>query len=300
MDSKKETKYDPPPYTASERTATPMPTTMAQLPIIHVQPHFTIVSNHINERQQDMVTSTNVPHQPMPAPMPSPIPFSNPWSHPPGRCFPRTFSMHYRPRLGGRRDYFLATRHAEPLNEITFHSILLPSIALHPGLDKSRAVASFSHSTVLGCSRIHAAWLAGGHTDIRIRHVPRAWTFAARVGQAAGSGAAAAVVQRFEWRRTCGHAVHYHLGARKGWKLLRMNRAAQAREGAERSRDGAEVVAALAFGRDEVTDYGLRAYEAFKLLSFAFVGVGATGELGEEWEVLAAMTALGIWHRNRD
>lgn len=80
-----------------------------------------------------------------------------------------------------------------------------------------------------------------------------------------------------------------------------MNRAAQAHEGAERSRDGAEVVATLAFGRDEATNpYCFRAYcEPFRLLSFALVGVGATGELGEEWEVLAAITALGIWHRNR-
>lgn len=93
--------------------------------------------------------------------------------------------------------------------------------------------------------------------------------------------------------------MYHHLGAREGWKLVRLNRTSRSYAGIERSRDGAEVVAAFAFGKDEPRNRTFQAFEAYRLLSFAFVGGGATGELGEEWEVLAVMTALGIWHRKR-
>ncbi|ROV87337.1 hypothetical protein VMCG_10699 [Cytospora schulzeri] len=217
MDPKDRPRYDPPPYSAGERTAgaTPIPTSTTQLPVIHVQPHFTIVSNHINERQQEVARRPNVTPQPILPTIAAPIAFYYPWEHEFGRRFPTHFNMYYRPRFGGRRDYFLAMPYSEPLNAVTFHSIRLPSIALHPGFDKSRSIATLNHSNILQSSQIHATWL--------------------------------------------------------GWKLLRMNRAAQTHEGAERSRDGAEVVAIFSFGRDELTNYNFRVYEAFKLLSFAYV-----------------------------
>lgn len=292
-------RYEPPPYTAVERTAAPFLSTIAQLPTIHVQPQFTIINNHINEQQQHVATGTNTTSpsipSPLPPPIPFPIPFSYPWRHRPGGYFPIAFNMYYRHRLCGRRDYFLGTSHSEPLNQVTIHVLRAPKIALHPGLDKSRTIATINSSKTLGYSGIHATWLIGGYADVGISHVPKRCIFAARVGQAAACG----IVESFEWRRTRGRTVYQHFGAVKGWKLMRMNRAAQTVEGAERSRDGAEVVAVLAYWRDGAMDYGYTGYEALKLLSFTFVGAGATAELGEEWALLAVMTALGIWHRNR-
>lgn len=302
MDKTEIPKCAPPPYTDDTKT---------QLPIIHVQPQCPVPET--NESHGDVSTETNTTSHSIQGPIITSNSLRRPLST---RRFPQIFNLYYRHRLGIGRDYFLArTQQSEPLNNITFHSLRLPSVALHPGLDRSRAIATFNHSTFLRPSQVCATWLTGGHTDVKTRHLPRTWSFTARVGRpptmtdtittttttnSSSSSSSPNTVESFEWRHTGGHAAYYHLGARQGWKLLRLDRTAQARDGAERSRDGAEVVAAFSFIRDEAVEYdALRVREAFRLLSFVFVGVGAAGELGEEWEVLAVVTALGIWHRKR-
>lgn len=61
-----------------------------------------------------------------------------------------------------------------------------------------------------------------------------------------------------------------------------------------------EVVALMAYGGDGERACGQMVHRALRLLSFTFVGTGATSQLGEEWTLLAVMTALSVWHRNRD
>ncbi|KUI54580.1 hypothetical protein VP1G_01962 [Cytospora mali] len=276
MDLEKTPKCDPPPYTSSEpgdsRTTTFSTTTTKRHPTNNIQPQFTIVSNHINEQQQDL-------------PIPPPVPLNNLQTPLSGGRFPTTVNLYFRPRTRHGRDYFLGTAQSNPLNEVTFHSIRLPSITLHPGFDKSCAIATFNHSSLLRSSRVYAPWLAGGHTDIRTTHIPRKWTFTARIGHAESG-----VIERFEWRRTSSHTVYYHLDARQGWKLVRMNRAARTLEGAERSR-------ALS-ARGMARRWLLRLLLGIMGCRSTDTG-GGTGELGEEWEALAVITALGIWHRNK-
>lgn len=179
----------PPPYKIAEHTTEFTTTTTQQVPNIP-KPHATIVNNNLAGGQQDDAPRTTATLQPIQSAR-----FANDLrSHGSGQCFPRAFNLYYRPRLGWRRDYFLAaTQASEHLNEVTFHSLRRLSIAIHPGLDKSRAVATLNHSTLLRPSRVYATWLVGGHTDVRKRHLPPGWTFTAQVGRP-GSG----IVERYE------------------------------------------------------------------------------------------------------
>ncbi|ROW00424.1 hypothetical protein VPNG_07937 [Cytospora leucostoma] len=189
MDLEEIPKNAPPPYRVAEQTTDFTTTTTLQAPNI-LMPHATILNNNFTGNQQDDATRTTATLQSIQCARPA----SNLRSYGSARRFPRAFNLYYRPRLGRRRDYFLAsTQASEHLNEVTFHSLRRPNIAIHPGLDKSRAIATFNHSTLLRPSRAYATWLVGGHTDVRKRHVPRGWTFTAQVGRPSSG-----IVEKFE------------------------------------------------------------------------------------------------------
>ncbi|CRK46581.1 hypothetical protein BN1723_007139 [Verticillium longisporum] len=107
-------------------------------------------------------------------------------------------------------------------------------------------------------------------------------------------------LEEFQWRRSRGDAVANLGGRGYGWKLVRMaggpppgadqqwKRAGFA-AGAHRGSDGAEVVAV----------WSEMGYSMSKALRFAFLGTGLTGLLGERWAIMAVMTAMGLFERER-
>ncbi|CRK26210.1 hypothetical protein BN1723_013794 [Verticillium longisporum] len=107
-------------------------------------------------------------------------------------------------------------------------------------------------------------------------------------------------LEEFQWRRSRGDAVASLGGRGYGWKLVRLAggpppgadqqwRRAGLAAGAHRGSDGAEVVAV----------WSEMGYSMSKALRFAFLGMGLTGLLGERWAIMAVMTAMGLFERER-
>lgn len=77
------------------------------------------------------------------------------------------------------------------------------------------------------------------------------------------------------------------LSKHSGLKLVRLATDVSGGSGYTGS-GGGEAVAVLAF-------YGL----GRKVAAFRFQGSGAQGLLGNDWEVVAVMTAIGLWDRHQ-
>ena len=101
--------------------------------------------------------------------------------------------------------------------------------------------------------------------------------------------------ETYEWRHSYGEAIAALDGDRDGWKLVRMTNGpppgvdGQFVPGGYMTSDGKEVVAAWTDAFMSMT----------KRAKFAFLGTGQSGLLGERWAVMAVMSALGIWEKER-
>lgn len=96
--------------------------------------------------------------------------------------------------------------------------------------------------------------------------------------------------ETFEWRRTRGKAVR-QTGKRSGYKLVRLATDAGVGGGAVAT-GGGEVMAAFTVHRVTST-------WSSKAGVFVFQGSGAQGLLGWQWQLMAIVTAVGIWNHNR-
>ncbi|WYZ41070.1 hypothetical protein EsH8_IV_001411 [Colletotrichum jinshuiense] len=98
-------------------------------------------------------------------------------------------------------------------------------------------------------------------------------------------------LETFEWRTSSGGAIAMLAGSSRGWKLVRLAHTVPPNAGPQafRGSDGKEVVAVW-------TDAGMSMSKAAK---FAFLGSGLTGELGERWAIMAAISGLAIFVRQR-
>lgn len=94
--------------------------------------------------------------------------------------------------------------------------------------------------------------------------------------------------ETFEWRRSKGKGVN-RLGRKHGYKLVRLATDV-ARGGGELATGGGEVV--LVMSRHKTFAWS-------KAGQIMFQGSGAQGVLGEHWQLVAAMTAIGIWDYKR-
>ncbi|KAI1209311.1 uncharacterized protein F4807DRAFT_427978 [Annulohypoxylon truncatum] len=97
--------------------------------------------------------------------------------------------------------------------------------------------------------------------------------------------------ETFEWRYDDGEFIAVFLeGAKSGWKLVRL-----ADEAESSDYDGPEpgprqeIVAVWAYTRRSLT----------KVLKFRCLGTGASGDFGERWTIMAAMTALRMYQRQQ-
>ncbi|GAB1320951.1 hypothetical protein MFIFM68171_11161 [Madurella fahalii] len=102
-------------------------------------------------------------------------------------------------------------------------------------------------------------------------------------------------LEKFEWRRSHGSEVKSLGKGGWGWKLVRVgNDMSESYAGEEIDRadgltsDGKEVVAVWANITATLTKIG----------EFEFRGSGATGELGQQWSIMAAVSCMCIWQKS--
>ncbi|KAI1135269.1 hypothetical protein F5Y05DRAFT_176903 [Hypoxylon sp. FL0543] len=218
----------------------------------------------------------------------------------PKRHFPRAFNM-YRESSWTERSFMLGEHQGAPLYAVTLHSGWSgqPDVVLHNGPSEAlpplagAARARFGSSATVTLRPIPGSGLQPAEERVEARSAgfgPPAYAFAIEVGGRRES---------FEWRHSSGGAVKA-LGARgSGWKLVRLATGAPAGIGGDggasfvgrgvTASDGKEVVAVWAWASGSLT----------KKLKFQFLGSGANGVLGERWAIMAVITALRIWDRER-
>lgn len=122
-------------------------------------------------------------------------------------------------------------------------------------------------------------------------------------------------LETFEWRRSRGSEVKSLGASWRGWKLVRTQRAGYERQSIDQlsSKDDESLPGyssedekgAGGSASEEVADEEIVAVWAksgtwtslHDVGEFAFLGIGASGELGQRFAVMAVMTALSIWQK---
>ncbi|ETS82175.1 hypothetical protein PFICI_07177 [Pestalotiopsis fici W106-1] len=214
------------------------------------------------------------------------------------RQFPGKFSM-YSQSGGFGTTYYLGEHGSHPLYIVKTHTGWSgsPDVVLHSGpSESSPPLAGVSANTLSRSATVELPPLPGsGRTAAE---EPLAFsgfshgtfTFSIEVGSVGRR-------ESFEWRHSHGNEVDSLGGSSSGWKLVRLATDAPGGQGkgshfvggGPQSSDAKEVVAVWSNARMSMS----------KLFNFQFLGSGVTGALGERWAVMAVITALRIWDKER-
>ncbi|KAI1859283.1 uncharacterized protein JN550_012092 [Neoarthrinium moseri] len=216
------------------------------------------------------------------------------------RQFPPAFSV-YRDSAWGRT-YMLGEHQATPLYAITLHTGWSgqPDVVLHGSSSENAPPLAGVETTAFSrAATVSLPPLPGSGRSVA--EEPMAFSgfgngthsFTIEVGNTGTTGRR----ESFEWRHSHGAEVDQLGGRGSGWKLVRL--ASDAPEGVgggshfvgggPQSSDGKEVVAVWANARTSLS----------KILNFRFFGSGVTGVMGERWAIMAVITALRIWDKER-
>ncbi|KAI8964965.1 hypothetical protein F5Y11DRAFT_362880 [Daldinia sp. FL1419] len=218
-----------------------------------------------------------------------PPPFS------PQPLIPRQFPPAFNLYMTTRRHYFIGEHQTHPLYAVVLSPRYSPQpdVVLHGGPgEHTRALAVVDRDLMValpplagaGGRRVEERFEAHGLGDNTV-------VFTIETGPGGRREA-------FEWRRSRGEEVRVLGGRERGWKLVRLRTDAptglggQGRAvfgGGATAGDGREVVAVWAWATMSLT----------KKLRFRFLGSGASGVLGERWAVMAVVTALWSFERER-
>jgi hypothetical protein len=213
------------------------------------------------------------------------------------RQFPLQFNLykpHFSPLLT------LGEHQGQPIYGVRLRSGLpgQPDVVLHSG-------PTDSHPMLAGVEFHNMSW----EVTVHMPPLPGSWQpctlikMDSRFGRSAGTFSfpievgRTAAVEQFEWRHSRGKEVQtLGAGGRHGWKLVRMETGPP--DGGSpgmtfvwggASSDGKEVVAVCT----------IRYFSGRKVFAFRFLGTGSSGLLGPRWELMAVITALAIWERER-
>ncbi|ROW08762.1 hypothetical protein VPNG_06401 [Cytospora leucostoma] len=193
--------------------------------------------------------------------------------------FPVSFNFYCLSLFHGR--YYLGVHKADPLYRI---KISWPTISLYNGLDtKDPLIGALVHRSHFHRKKRPRDEVIIQSGTIRLEAKGR-FTVDVPLANEFGSRKEA-----FQWRPTRGQAVKV-LGKHSGLKLVRLATDVTQGSGYIAS-GGGETVAVLGFRK-----LNLRRRSS---AAFQFLGIGAQGVLGEDWEVAAVMTAIGLWDKHQ-
>jgi hypothetical protein len=224
-----------------------------------------------------------------PAPGPSPY-----------KSLPLSFNIYYKKWFSSM--YQIGEHEDQPLFTIQRHGAWghdKPMIVLHEGADpKGPVVATVTkqglvkHDTVIELRR---PGLEGEPireplvSDVSMTLKNSRFTFAFDVGR----GKEKTHRETFEWRISKAIEVRTLDSMAFGWKLVRLGPDQPAGKGGSRgardvgeASDGNEVVAAWSENSGMTLS---------KIAKFHFLGAGATGEFGDDWALMAALSAFRLW-----
>lgn len=157
-------------------------------------------------------------------------------------------------------------------------------LVVHNGMGKTDpALASLIHKSFFGPGTGAVIPPIGRGRPIAL---DKKYGFTCQVPAPDGNGTRA---ESFEWRKSKGMAVNKLTGKNRGYKLVRMATDV-GQQGGEIATGGGEVVAIMSRHA---------AFAWTRAGQMAFVGAGARGELGDIWQLVAGMTAIGIWDFKR-
>ncbi|KAF3013933.1 hypothetical protein E8E14_002645 [Neopestalotiopsis sp. 37M] len=214
------------------------------------------------------------------------------------RQFPGKFSMYSNSGFG--KTYYLGEHGNQPLYIVKTHTGFSgqPDVVLHSGpSETSPPLAGVSGNTLSRSATVELPPLPGSGPNAAEEDLDFSgwsfgtYTFSIEVGSTGRR-------EPFEWRHSHGNEVDSLGGSSSGWKLVRVNTDAPGGGsdkgshfvgGGPQSSDAKEVVAVWSNARMSMS----------KELNFQFLGSGVTGALGERWAVMAVITALRIWDRER-
>ncbi|KAH8648576.1 hypothetical protein BX600DRAFT_442862 [Xylariales sp. PMI_506] len=204
------------------------------------------------------------------------------------RQFPASFSLYHPSTFS--KTYLLGEHQSQPLYAVALHTGWSgkPDVVLHAGPDEKRfpPIASVDANTMSRSSTVTLPPVPGSGLDCATERAEFSGFGHGKESFSIEVDASGGRREAFEWRHSHGGEVDGLGGRGRGWKLVRL---AASGSGASRSSDGKEVVAVWANASMSAT----------KILNFEFLGSGATGVLGERWAIMAVITALRIWDKER-
>lgn len=195
--------------------------------------------------------------------------------------WPTSFNIYDRTHLHWHKHIFIGTHIDQPLYRITSQK---KRLNVRHGTSKfDPVIATLAHKSFLFGKRAGFVIPPLGHGSYIT--LDANYSFSCQVPTTDGRDTR---LEMFEWRRSRGKAVH-RLGKTNGYKLIRL--------ATDVGRGGGEV----ATGGGEVV-YVMTRHKVFawnKAAQIMFQGTGAQGVLGAHWQLVAAMTAIGIWDYKR-
>jgi hypothetical protein len=208
--------------------------------------------------------------------------------------FPPTFQIHYHKTTLSTTILHLSSSPSRPLYAASLHLNWYGKSSLTLSSLDGPALATAANERGIGSNstvKIHSPPLVAA-VEERLKvdfHVgSESYSFVV----ATGTGGGKTYPEKFEWRQSRSQEITAESKMAQGWKLVRLDKEEEtvvgpAGEAAESviAGDGREVVAVL------ISLMSLKG----KVAEFKFLGTGATGRLGEAWEVMAVVTALRIW-----
>lgn len=204
------------------------------------------------------------------------------------RQFPPQFSLYRASTFG--KSFSLGEHQNQPLYAVTTHTGWSgqPDVVLHCGPSEASPPlagvdsGAFTRSATVTLPPLPGSARGSGEEPVGFSGFAHGThSFSIEIGHDGHR-------EPFEWRHSHGADVDSIGGSSSGWKLVRLAGDAPGGSGG-RGSDGKEVVAVWANIRMSIT----------KELTFRFLGSGATGMLGERWAVMAVVTALRIWDKER-
>ncbi|OIW27921.1 hypothetical protein CONLIGDRAFT_454454 [Coniochaeta ligniaria NRRL 30616] len=195
------------------------------------------------------------------------------------RQFPPEFNLYSANLLG--RTFNLGEHQNAPIYVVSIHTGWSgnPDVMLHTSTSANSpplATANFrtfTNDTTIKLPPLNPRSYVT-ETTLKGSMFGRTWSFSIEIPGPNGQLRS----EPFEWRHSRGEDVNT-LGSvwGTGWKLVRL------------LGEGKEVVAVFTEGTMSLS----------KKFSFKFRGAGETGVLGERWAVMAVISAMAIWEKNR-